>query len=208
MSGFFDDSEVRNKAADQPWMKSETDRMLDLYFSGAHPDRVAQELGRNPKAVKRRLEQFTYNERGWAERYDPFRRISRKGKKLTQNETVLLKAHQERGVNIKDTARLMARTASELNAEPSLEVAKSKCSVAAVASTLDLIWAHRWLFFLRKTPIISDEAYDALVAEEIEYGGGSKAFERIKNWKGFGPGYIRDLALYLHGKWEAEKEGK
>jgi hypothetical protein len=201
--GFFPPSQVKNEAADAPWRKSEMDRMLDLYFNGAHPDRIAHELKRNPKAVKRRLEQFTYNERSWAERYEPYNRVSRKGKRFTQNETLIIKAHQERDVPVAATARLLSRSLEELTLEVPMELAR--CKAVHVAPTLDVIWAHRWLYFLRKTPIISDAAYDALVQEEVEYSG-SAAFERIKLFRNFGPGYIRDLALYMHGKYQAQLE--
>jgi hypothetical protein len=199
MKGLLPDKEVKNEQADAPWRRSETDKMLDLYFSGAHPKHIAVELKRNPKAVRRRLEQFTYNERGWVERYRPRQRNSRKNKRMTETEILILKAHAERKVPIEWTARLLARSVEEFNLQPKLEVAKAKQNTACLAPTLDLILAHRHLYFVRKKPIISDAAYDVLVQEEIEYGGGEKAFKEMKDLDKV-PHYIRDLALYLEGK--------
>lgn len=198
MKGLLPDKEVRNEQADAPWRRSETDKMLDLYLSGAHPKHIAVELKRNPKAVRRRLEQFTYNERGWVERYQPRQRNSRKNKRMTETEILILKAHAERKVPIELTARLLARSLDELKLQPKMEQSKVKQNVC-LAPTLDLILAHRHLYFLRKRPVISDAAYDTLVQEEIEYGGGEKAFKEMKDFAKV-PLYIRNLALYLEGK--------
>ena len=202
MSGFFKDEAVGNKAADEPWKRSETDKMLDSYFHGAHPVRIAQELGRNPKAVKRRLEQFTYNERGWVERYEPIRRLSRKGKKLSENEQVLIQAHIERDVPRQDTARLLARPLEELTGAVQAETVRVKSKTHSFAPTLDVIWALRYAFFAYDEAIVSDEAYDHLVHEEIEYGGGAKGFAAIKT-SSHTPQRIKSLAMYL-----VEKEKK
>lgn len=204
MSGFLPSESLRNKAASEPWMKSDTDKMLDLYFAGAHPNRIAQELERNPKAIKRYLEQFTYNERYRAAKYEPFRRISRQGKRFTENESLIWKAHQERKIPLSITARLLQRNVSEIDGnglKGQIVVARQK----QIAPTLDIIWAHRYMYFVWEQPILSDDTYDTLVQEEIEYGGGEKAFATIKNHAGW-PEYICSLALYLSVKHEKEKE--
>lgn len=200
-SGFFQDSDVKNKAADAPWMKSERDYVLDAYFAGgegSNPSSIARKIGRNPKAVKRLLEQFTYNERDRVVVYVPFKRTSRKGRKLTQNEQAVIAAHKERGVNPQDTAKLLCRDVEEFTQHKAQEVTKAK-DFRALAPTLDIIWAHRYLYFIYKKPILSDEAYDTLVKEEIEYGGGLKTFLKIKDVEVY-PSFVRQLALYLHEK--------
>lgn len=197
MSGFFQDEVVANKAADEPWRKSETDRMLDAYLGGMTPTNIAQSLGRNPKAVKRRLEQFTCNERDFVIRYEPRQRVSRKGKRFTQNETLILEAHTARNIGRADTARLLARPVDELLGQVKQQVVAAKGQAKAVgATTLDLIWAHRYIYFVWKSPVLTDAAYDALVQEEIEFGGGGKAFLDIKGQAGV-PQHIRALAMYL-----------
>ncbi len=203
MSGFLPEQQVKNKSADEPWKKSETDRMLDLYFNGGTPVHIAQQLGRNPKAIKRRIEQFRCNERDWATRYEPRQRISRRGKRITENETIILQAHSERKVPIADTARLLARSVQELTLEGKVGVAEVK-KLTCLAPTLDLIWAYRYIHFVYKEQVISDVAYDQLVQEEIEYGGGAPAFAKIKNHQGW-PEHIKSLALYLFDR--AKQEG-
>lgn len=197
MKGFFKEKEVKNQEADEPWKKSERDIVLDEYCAGrAHPRELAQRLGRNPKAIKRLIEQFTNNERDRVIRYESFRRTSRKGKKFTQNELRVVKAHQAKGVPAEATARLLCRGIDELVGKKGLEGATQAKSDGPLAPTLDLIWAHRYIFFVYKSPILSDAAYNALVEEEIEYGGGEKAFQKIKVLQGW-PEHIKCLAMYL-----------
>lgn len=202
MSGFFSDDEVKNRAADEPWKKSETDKMLDLYFAGAHPKRIAQILGRNPKAIKRRLEQFTYNERDRAVKYEPFRRASRKGKRMTENERVMWDEHRKRHIPAEVTAKVLCRDVSELDGSK----IKKKLSNNGLTKldSMDVVWAHRYAYFGWKQPMISDQEYDDLVQEECEFGGRTLDFNAIKAHRGW-PEHIRSLALYLHGKSKEKK---
>ena len=207
--GFFQESEVKNKQNDQPWKKSERDAMLDAYFAGgngAHPNVIARKLGRNPKAIKRRLEEYTYNEDDRVVRYEPFRRASRMGLRWTQNELALLKANTAKGVAAVHTARLLCRAVNELTLDKEVGAAKQR-ALNVLAPTMDLIWAYRYVHFVYRTQIITNEEYDALVQEEIEYGGGADAFEKIKGYKGW-PDRIKSLAHYLLDKRKDDKEGK
>ena len=71
------------------------------------------------------------------------------------------------------------------------------------APSLDLVMAHRYIYHVYKTPIISNKAYDDLFKEEVEYGGGSRALGLTKD--GFwGPKRIKTLALYLVERYEDE----
>jgi hypothetical protein len=218
----FQEDLFKNENNDKPWMKSETDRMLDLYFNGSDPDRIAYLLKRNPKAVKRRLEQFTYNEDKRAERYDMFERDSRRGKRLTENEKILIKAHVERKVPMEATAALLCRKVEEIRGEsiaPSLnkvEDSKGKAKLEhnwlkTVAPSLDMLIAHHYLYWQAKQPIISNKEYDDLCEEEIEYGCGRLAVEAIRGFREVlhYPPYIRYLAFYMQfryqvasGKWK------
>jgi len=196
MKTFFPDEQTKNEAAEQPWKKSETDRMLDLYLSGSHPKEIAYKLSRNPKAVKRRIEQFTYNERERADRYEPFRRVGRKGKRLTQNEMVIIAAHKERGVAASVTAKVLMREVDEI--KPDIKGKASVKEGRVVASSLDLVLAHQYIREAYKTeaPIISDKTYEDMVAEEIEFGGGAGVLTRAFN-QSLTPHHIKSLALYL-----------
>lgn len=195
MSGFLPDESVRNKENDTPWMKSDTDKMLDLYFAGeASPKRIAQQMGRNPKAINRQLELFRYNEKDRAVRYQPLRRISRKGKRFTENEMELIRTHQERNVPPSATACVLARDVSEVDGSPARD--KVLVSGQKMIPTIDLIYAYRYLWKRMNRKLISDKTYDEMVAEEVEYGGGGPAFAAMKKDEDF-PGRIRSLANYL-----------
>jgi ribosomal protein S24E len=201
-SGFFSDKEVKNKAADTPWKKSERDHVLDVYFAGgegANPDVIARKIGRNPKAVKRLLEMFVYDERERATLYEPKKRINRKGLGITKNEQALIDAHKERKVDPKITAKVLCRSVAEVTGKIDADLRKSKEQRRVFDSGLDLIWAHRYLYFVLQKPILDDQSYNALVIEEVEYGGKLREFEQIKaatEW----PDYIRSLAWYLYDK--------
>jgi len=205
MSGFFSDDEVKNRHADDDWNQKDLDWFFDTYLAagpGATPNQMAQKLGRNPKALKRLKEQFTNNERDRVGQYVPGQRISRKGKKFTQNEITIWKAHVAKGVPAKETARLFCRDVQELSGKARDEVSAAKARTP-FAPTLDMIWACRYIYFVWKKPILSDEAYDDLVKEEVDYGGGATAFMKIKNHRGW-PKHIISLALYLAEKVEGE----
>ena len=113
----------------------------------------------------------------------------------TQNELALLKANRDKGVPPQYTARLLCRDENELTLKKEVQVGKTR-SLMSLAPTLDLIWAYRYVHIVYKQSLITDEVYDALVQEEIEYGGGAAAFEAIKHHQGW-PERIRSLGLYL-----------
>lgn len=207
MSGFFDDKVVENKKGDEPWKKSETDRMLDLYFGATPPPRIARLLGRTPKSVERRLQQYTYNENGWAVKYLPRRRASRMGKKLTQNETVLIKAHLDRKVPPDATARLLQRAISEFFREESI-LTRQEARTLGVG--VDLVLAYRYLHYCKGISIVSDFDYDALEKEEIEFGqNGQILKEKVgsDNPEDY-PNHVRALGMYLAFKYAERTGGK
>lgn len=202
--GLLPEEQVKNKEADQPWKRSETNKMLDLYFEGATPERIAQKLGRNPKAIKRRLEQFTYNERDRAVRYDPLRRVSRKGKRITENEQLVMKSHKERGVPFEATLKVIQRRASEFDTKPG--AAKIRLQ-KVFAPTMDLILALRYAYYVYKKPLVTDVEYNDLVGEELEYGARHGLYSKHSDPKSCPP-RIKTLALYLTEKKEDEEREK
>jgi len=191
------EEEVKNPNNDAPWEKSELDRMLDLFFAGCHPKRLAVMFGRNPKAIRRQLEMFAYNTLDYATRYQPVRRISRKGKKFSPNEMRIIRCHAERGIPVEVTARLLMRDPSEI--QPPKRYKPTNPEITLVP-TMDLIWALRYAFFHYNTRVISDEEYDLMVKEEIEFGGKEVEFETLKN--SVVPDRIKSLAIYLVLKME------
>lgn len=200
MKQLFPDDEVRNKKSDAPWTALDTDKMLDEFFAGGSPARLAQVLQRNPKAIKRQLEQFFYNELDKTVKYQPTKRYSRKGKRWTPNEVLFRKQCAKRGVPAENVAKVLCRAPNECGGllyDLEGEAERSKIDKGRqIAPTMDLIWAYHYLFHRTGKRAISDQAYDDLVKEEIEFGGGSTVFKLIKEQDDY-PGRIRCLAHYL-----------
>lgn len=206
MKGFFKEEDIRNKEADKPWTSSENDRMIELYLCGSPPDRIASAMERNPKAIKRRLEQFAYNERDLTERYQPVRRTPRKGKRLTETERLLIKGWKERKVTPKAQARFLQRDVRELGLDR--EDLTALNDMRKVGAGVDLLMAYRYLYYVKGHSIVSDQAYDELEKEEIEFGAyGYKMLkkpgsDRAEDY----PPHIRSLALYLVFKYSKKDE--
>ena len=77
----------------------------------------------------------------------------------------------------------------------------------AIAPTIDLIWACRYSHFVYRSDIVPDATYDAMVQEEIEFGGGERLFAEIKATKTW-PDHIIALCHYLRDKAIFEKGRK
>ena len=205
MNSLFPDELVKNKEADEPWKKSETDKMLDLYLAGSTPSRVAVLLGRNPKAIKRRLEQFTYNERERATRYEPVQRTSRKGTRLTENERLMIQSFKKRHLPMKDLAKVLLRDVNELGlSEGDLN---RLGDMRKLGTGVDLTLAYRYLYYVQGISILSDEAYDRLEKEETEFGAGGQILEKMvgSDKSEDYPPHIRALGLYLGFKYGTKR---
>lgn len=201
MSNLLPEQDLSNPKIDTPWKRSETDKMLDLYFEGTRPDRIAHILGRNPKAVKRRIEQFAYNEFDRTLQYRPVCRTSRRGKRFTPNEESIKKTTQERNVPVKDLARLLAREVTELQDPKQEGCGLREIQRVIQAPTLDLLLACRYMYYVSKQALVSDAVYDDLLAEELELGTGADQITGPPKCKvtDYEP-HIRSLALYLYAK--------
>lgn len=177
--------------------------MLDLYFAGSHPDNIAVELKRNPKSIKRRLEQLTYNERDKAVNYDPFHRLSRTGKKLTQNELLIIQAHRERNVPPEATAKILQRKVYEFVRDNEVHTLKSDLSLCVpfAGVGVDVCLAYRCLIdFFKKKDVITEAALARLEEEEREFGKLGHLLDQPR-WQNGDPHpkpqRICELALYL-----------
>jgi len=217
MRNLLPDEVVNVREADQPWTRKLTDRLLDKHFAGTPPGRIAQDLDRTPKAVRRQLEMFTRDEQDRASKYEPLDREDRKGRRFTENDNLIILAYRKLGLPVSVAAKVLQRDTDELRTQSRAlykkldvqkEVVKAKSTVRSstmqLAPQLDFIWALRYIYFVYKASHVSDEVYDAIVQEEIEYGGGESAFEQIKHHTGW-PIYIRSLAGYLVDKKKASK---
>jgi hypothetical protein len=204
--GFFQEDLLKNEAADEPWRKTETDKMLDLYFAGSHPREIALKLQRNPKAINRRIEQFRNNERDRAVLYTPVCRTSRKGVRWTESERLILAAHAGK-VPAEATAKVLAREVTEI--KPAERKTGEIKALNVVAPSIDLIMALRYIFhcYPDQKPVVSDKDYDDLVKEEIEFGGASPFLKKLGDPKD-SPSRIKTLALYLCQRRDDEKGKK
>lgn len=205
MKGFFQESQIKNKENDQPWKRSETDRFIELYLAGTPPNRIAVAMERNRKAIHRRVEAYTYNERDLVTRYEPFRRTSRKGKRKTQNEILMLKAWRERKVPAKAQARFLQREVKELGLDN--DELRDLVDMKRVGVGVDLVMAYRYLYYVQGISILSDVAYDELEKEEIEFGAHGDLLrtpgsDRNEDY----PEHIRALAIYLVFKYGKSKD--
>jgi len=210
--GLLPDDEIRNPGAGEPWLKSERDKALDEYFEGAHPKQLGIKYKRVPKAfLNSILNKLRYNfkkegfedQPGRAERYEVYQRVSRKGKRFTPNEIDFIRCHKELGLDVHITATILQRSVSELD-QSWKEPGKVK-EKKIFAPTLDLILAHRYIYHVYETPVISDKTYDDLVKEEKEYGGGEKALAAPVRPC---PERIKTLALYLCQRHKDEQEAE
>lgn len=204
--GLLPDEQTKNKAAQDIWKKKEVDRLLEMYLTGMDLGRIAFKLERNRKAIIRKIQEYIYNERDRVTNYTPRRRTSRAGQRMTPNELQMVEQLTKKRVPIEKIAVLLQRKVEELTGGKKLEEAPKISEMKAVAPTLHLIWAHRYIYFVWKKPLLSDESYNDLVKEEIEYGGGERAFEAIKAHQGW-PDYIKSLALYLVDRPKRERLG-
>jgi len=202
--GFLPEDRIGNEEADAPWKRSETDKMLDLYFEGAHPKRIAQILHRNPKAIERRVEQFRCNERDRAVLYEPFSRISRKGKRVAENERLFVRAFKEHGISMKVLASVLQREVRELGIDRTDLAGLG--DMRKLGTGVDLVLAYRYLYYVHATSIMSDQAYDMLEKEEIEFGDGGKILETVGSDRAEDyPPHIRALGMYLAFKYAKRK---
>lgn len=210
----FGDEAFKNENADRPWLKIDTDHMLDRFCIGGSPKVIAHDLKRNPKAIRRRCEQFVYNERNRATDYQPKQRVSRAGRNLTKNEEWLIQEHRKRNIPTSVTARVLQRNANEIAPDVKGEIQLN--AAKAVASTdLDVLWATSYVLHACHYPIISTQAYEAEKKDQIEFGDGvdvitDKKFESENNQHY--PPHIRSLGYYLldrhmksTGKWDPDK---
>lgn len=203
--GLFDEAAIKHAENGSEWDRQADDKLLSLYFAGTPPDRIAVMMKRNPKAILRRLEMFKYNERNLADNYRAYRRPSRHGHRLTALDEEFITAHKDRGVDPQVTAGILARNVWSWYKDTKSEVFNSR--LKELAPTADLCLAHRYLYWCVKQPIISNEAYDTLKKEELEFGNAESVLLQPASDKNTDyPPHIRSLANYMQMK-EWEKKG-
>jgi len=187
----------------EAWSKKDRDKAFDQYFAGTDPKQIGRDFQGDPKAFLRILNRLRKNSKkegvdyGRAELYQVYQRVSRKGKKLTSNEENFIRWHQEFKIDPAITANILCRDVSEIDGSP----IKRKITANELRNipNLDIIWALRYAYFAWKNdPIVSDDVYDEMVEEEIEFAGERK-FARMKLHVGW-PEHIKSFAMYLADK--------
>lgn len=206
--GLLPEDQIHNEGAGEVWKRSEVDKALDEYFAGAHPKELGIKYKKAPKAFRNSIlyklrenykKKGKEDKPGRAERYEPFRRVSRKGMRFTPNEQDIIQRHRELKVDPKVTARILMRDVEEFS--PDTEGQNQVNGVKQIVPTLDLVLAYRYSYHVYDKKLISDKTYDDLKAEEIEFGTGSEELgRRPKDC----PHYIKTLALYLTEKYGAK----
>lgn len=180
----------------EPWKKRETARLLDLFLADVHSSDIAKSLGRDVEEVKQRIRKFANDENGRATNYEPVGRASRKGKKLSKNESRLIMHYSEKKMSFEVLAKVLCRQLKEISPDHKglTEAAETK----RICTTLELLFAYQYCFFCCHKPVVSDEVYDTMKAEEIEYGGNAEFFSKpgpmtVVEY----PLHIRYLGMYL-----------
>lgn len=207
MAGLFPEGTFKPEDADRPWTDADTDRMFDLFFAGCPPKRMALKLGRTPKSINVRLAKFARNERNMAEEYKPRKRKSRDGERWTENESRFLRPLRNRhGMSNKVIGRLLARSPETLpqggqQAQPKpRKKARAPIDVRDIDVATDILLAHRFLYYVKATPVLSDCDYDRLEKETL--ANCSKQDRRVIEMVGSDnaddyPNHIRGMASYL-----------
>lgn len=213
--GFFEEKQVEAPNSEQKWTRKEHALLLDTWFAGeATYLNLSRKFRRSSKSIQRQIHRLEYNEKEWAERYQPVHREDRTGLPLTQNEKHLLKTHRQNGVSLEVSLKVLCRkelpptspkhytnkkkemiARDDARMEAHLAVSK----VSEVSSFVDLVAAHQFLYYVEHISLISDKAYDEMEKELREMGPsinivlsrpGSDVREDY-------PPHIRALALYL-----------
>lgn len=207
MNNLFDD-DFKGERDGEPWKRSEKDRLLNMWCAGeASIARISLRLDRTPESIRTKIKEFQENLHNRAVNYRPKKRNWRGGMKFTENEELMLKSFVKRGLPLDALAKVLQRPLSELQPNKRTRVLGDVKEMRKLVPSLDVIWACRYAYFVwckdGRKPLITDKEYDDLVMEEIEYGGGEKEFEKIKQHQGW-PDGIKSLALYLAWKKDSD----
>ena len=203
--GLFDGKSFRGENNDTPWKRSDVDKLFEEYFlKGTHPSRIALLLNRTPESIRTKIKEYKENLFNRTVRYRPKKRTWRGEMRMTVNDEEYIEFWVKRGLPLEHLARLLQRPLKQLQPNKRTRVLADVKNIRKFVASLDLIWALRYAYFVwakkdEEKALVPDAEYDEMVQEEIEYGGGLKAFATIKSQQGW-PSHIKSLALYLAEK--------
>jgi hypothetical protein len=180
-----------------PWTRHEFGKLMDLYFRDASLFDVCGELERDAGEVKDKVKEFIQSDKLIDLLFQSTLRPSRKGKPLSQNERKLIQAHKDRGITPKATASLLLRDVEEI--APDIKGKKQVRDVKQIVPSCELFLAYRYAYYAYDKPLITDDTYDTLKAEETEFG----TLGKLADPKDC-PRYVKTLALYLMERSESK----
>jgi hypothetical protein len=183
------------------WKKTDTDRMLNLFFTGSSAKRIAEKMEWSYTDISRQLGRFFKNEKNRCDNYEPVRRVSRVNAPWTDNENEMVGGMLAAGVHRDTVAKIISRHPKEMQIGSGSGF-HSQMRQAAV--TADLLEAYQYLYHIttRAEPIITDQEYDDLKETEREFGPvtGYDHLPPRERVVDYAP-HIRELAGYLYSKW-------
>lgn len=176
------------------WTPKETDLFMDAVLDGKTPEEIAEEFRRTVPEIGAQFNAAFYPPIP----YHPYgRRKARTGMKMTAIELKIIKKHHDNGIPVAHTARMLQRKPGEIAPDYYGKITFNQMRCLAPVS--DQLVAHHYLHHISKTPIISDQAYDEMKEEEIEFGGGGPFLKEIAKARTVAcyPPHIRSLAFYM-----------
>lgn len=196
--GLFERSDITNPGQGDKWTKKDRDLALNEYFEGASPRQLGIKYKGSPNAFRRSIiDKLKYNIAkkkgllGRAVTYEPTKhRRSRMGKHWTPNEVDFLRAHRDRLMPLRVTAKILLREVKELE----VDVEDFYKGVTQVVFSKDLLEAHQFLYWCNGKAVISNGKYDKL--KEAEGPSQLPPRTRVIDYEP----HIRDLAYYLWTK--------
>lgn len=200
----------------EDWTPEMVDILLNGYFEGESLNLLRRKLERGVPAIKTKLIKLGKNYRGEGILSGGLRK-PRKGP-LNSRELKMVDRMTKHKMPITYQARMLARTTKELNRlkrprkgrmarqqqQALLDFGPKESEPVRPYSEWDigeeLALAHRYLYYVRNTPVVSDEDYDTIEKEVLEFGGVPRNSLLRKpgsdNAKDY-PEHIRALGMYL-----------
>lgn len=208
---------------EDPWSNAQRDELLHLYLSGLSTNEMSRRLQRTKQAVSSQLWKLATNYRNL--HYKPSdKRKSRSGKSFSSRELHIMELARKAKAKPAYVAKILKRSIPEIKTE----VKKVKAAAKKRKGFLDLekktvlevrdfrdysihedmVLANRYLYYVEKTPVLSDQSYDALEKEVREFCKcplDSDVFKPGSDKREDYPDHIRALGLYLIFKYAKKK---
>lgn len=190
------------------WTPREVDRYMDKMLRGDPISKIADDLGKSKDETKAFFRYAFYNRRYQSSS----KRLWRGDRPKTDLEKRLLRRYLRKNYPMEVMCDILQRKPNQLNRDFFGEDNAKK--VRETAPITDALVAHHFLYHIAKKPIIPDQVYDAIKAEELEFGNGAATIAAISQARKVidYPAHLRYLAYYMlykhmvaSGVWEEDK---